>query len=717
MRIGLACSGSTTHNDDAKRSLPLHLIKPLLELPFEFHLLQKEVRSNDEEFLAEHLQVKIHHKDLADFSDTAALIAEMDLVISVDTSVAHLAGALGKPVWILLAWKADWRWLLDRADSPWYRTATLFRQPEMGNWKAVVENVCRELSVKILQDQPAAYFYSGNEFYTLKRFGEALAHYDYAISLNPTLAEAYCNRGAVLNELERFDDALLSYDRAISLNPKYAEAYSNRGIALNKLKRFDDALLSYDCAISLNPKYAEAYCNRGAVLNELKRFDDALLSYDCAISLNPKYAEAYNNRGIVLNKLKRFDDALLNYDCAIALKTDYAESYYNRGVILDELMCFDEALLSYDHAISLNPKYAEAYSNRGVTLNKLKRFDEALINYDKAISLKPDLIEGYWNKAFLKLILGDYELGWQLHEWRWKSFLKKHVREFSEPLWLGDASISGKTLLIYAEQGIGDVIQFCRYVYAATALGAKVILEVYSPLVSLLSTLGDNILVVDMGASLPVFDFQCPVMSLPLAFKTSIKTVPVKIPYLFVDVDKQNIWKERLGIKTKKRIGLVCSGSTIYPEDAQRSISLHLFESLLELPFEFHLLQKEIRSNDETFLAENSHIQTHQENLFDFSCTAALVKEMDLVISVDTSVAHLAGALGCPVWVLLAWNADWRWLLDRSDSPWYPTATLFRQPEMGNWKAVIDDVCRRLSSDPSATKDTLIVENDAGLSC
>ena len=581
MRIGLACSGSTTHNDDAKRSLPLHLIKPLLELPFEFHLLQKEVRSNDEEFLAEHLQVKIHHKDLADFSDTAALIAEMDLVISVDTSVAHLAGALGKPVWILLAWKADWRWLLDRADSPWYRTATLFRQPEMGNWKAVVENVCRELSVKILQDQPAAYFYSGNEFYTLKRFGEALAHYDYAISLNPTLAEAYCNRGAVLNELERFDDALLSYDRAISLNPKYAEAYSNRG----------------------------------------------------------------------------------------------------------------------------------------VTLNKLKRFDEALINYDKAISLKPDLIEGYWNKAFLKLILGDYELGWQLHEWRWKSFLKKHVREFSEPLWLGDASISGKTLLIYAEQGIGDVIQFCRYVYAATALGAKVILEVYSPLVSLLSTLGDNILVVDMGASLPVFDFQCPVMSLPLAFKTSIKTVPVKIPYLFVDVDKQNIWKERLGIKTKKRIGLVCSGSTIYPEDAQRSISLHLFESLLELPFEFHLLQKEIRSNDETFLAENSHIQTHQENLFDFSCTAALVKEMDLVISVDTSVAHLAGALGCPVWVLLAWNADWRWLLDRSDSPWYPTATLFRQPEMGNWKAVIDDVCRRLSSDPSATKDTLIVENDAGLSC
>ena len=499
--------------------------------------------------------------------------------------------------------------------------------------------------------------------------------------MNPNIAEVYCNRGVVFNEFKRFDEAVFSYDQAISLNPNIAEAYYNRGVALNELKRFDEAILSYHQAISLKPDYAEAYCNRGVALENLKRFDEALLNHDCAISLNPNIAESYSNRGIVLNKLQRFDEAMLSYNQAIALKPDYAESY----------------------------------ANRASTLVDRKQFNEALVDCDYAIALDSNCAKSYWNKSWIKLSLGDYKLGWELYEWRWKSYQKEYVREFSQPLWLGDSSISGKMVLIYDEQGLGDVIQFCRYILMVKDLGARVIFEVPSSLVSLMSTLNDGVIIVEKGKTLPAFDFQCPIMSLPLAFKTTIESIPVNLPYLFSDPKKT--WKKRLGIKTKKRIGLVCSGSTLNHNDIQRTISLHLFKPLLDLPFEFHLLQKEIRSDDKTFLSEHSQIQTHQENLIDFSDTAALIKEMDLVISVDTSVAHLAGALGCPVWILIAWKPDWRWLLDRTDSPWYPTATLFRQPEMGDWDGVIGNICQRLSSDPSAAKDTLVIKNNAGLSC
>jgi hypothetical protein len=320
----------------------------------------------------------------------------------------------------------------------------------------------------------------------------------------------------------------------------------------------------------------------------------------------------------------------------------------------------------------------------------------ALLNYDQAIALTPHLTESYWNKSLIKLTLGDYELGWELYEWRWKSSLKEYVREFSEPLWLGETSISGKTLLIYAEQGLGDVIQFCRYTRMVKDLGAKIVLEVPSSLVSLMTTLKDDIIITKRGDPFPAFDLQCPIMSLPLAFKTTVESIPADVPYLFSDPKKT--LKKCLGVKTKKRIGLVCSGAESHKEDTKRSIPLHLFKPLLDLPFEFHLLQKEIRVTDEAFLAENSLIQTHQENLVDFSDTAALIKEMDLVISVDTSVAHLTGALGCPVWILLPWKAEWRWLLDRTDSPWYPSATLFRQPGMGDWDGVIADIYQRLNN-------------------
>ncbi len=421
-----------------------------------------------------------------------------------------------------------------------------------------------------------------------------------------------------------------------------------------------------------------------------------LLCYEQAIELQPDLADAYCSRGIVLTELNRFEEALMSYNRAVALKPDFAIAYSNRGNILSNLKRFEEALENYNCAISLAPDFVNAYCNRGAALKEIKRFDEALADCDYAISIEPNCHTVYWNKAFIKLMLGDYEEGWMLYEWRWKTFLKHCVRTFNQSFWHGDEPISGKTILIYSEQGLGDVIQASRYVLMLNALGAKVILEVPASLTSIMRTLKGDIEVVESGSHLPNFDFQCPVMSLPLAFKTTVESIPGDVPYLFSDITKQKEWQDRLGQKTKKRIGIVCSGSTTHDDDSKRSIPLKFMSELLNLPFEFHILQKEIRPDDAAVLIEFPHVNIHHENLMDFSDTAALIDEMDLVISVDTSVLHLAGALGKTVWGMIPWVPDFRWLLDRTDSPWYPTATLFRQPELGNWKRVIEDVCQRL---------------------
>ncbi|MES2252593.1 MAG: tetratricopeptide repeat-containing glycosyltransferase family protein [Pseudomonadota bacterium] len=536
----------------------------------------------------------------------------------------------------------------------------------------------------------------GSACLQLENISEGILLLEESIKIHSNQPIALSNLGNGFYKLMRFSESLIYSDRAIALDPNFAAAHSNRADALAKLTRFDEALVSSEYAITLKPDFAEAYCTRGSILSELNRFDESLLSYDQAITLKSGFFDAYNNRSTVLSELKCFEEALVSCNQAIALNPYSAEVYSNRGAVLKELKRFEEALVSCNQAIELKPDLSEAYNNKGNILKELKRFDESLVSYDCAIMLKTNFSDAYLNKSFVKLLSGNYTEGWTLYEWRWKSVQRKKIRVFDRPLWLGEAPIAGKTVLIYEEQGLGDVIQCCRYAIMLEALGAKVILEVPEPLLSLMSTLQNDITIVTTGETLPAFDFQCPIMSLPLAFKTTIDTIPVNMPYLFSDIDKQKMWKDRLGIKTKPRIGLVCSGAIIHTEDTKRSITLNLFGPLFDLPFEFHLLQKEIRPEDKVFLAEFSHVHTHQENLIDFSDTAALIDEMDLVISVDTSVAHLAGALGKPIWVLLSWVPDFRWLLDRADSPWYPSATLFRQPERGNWEQVIEDVCMRL---------------------
>jgi tetratricopeptide (TPR) repeat protein len=361
------------------------------------------------------------------------------------------------------------------------------------------------------------------------------------------------------------------------------------------------------------------------------------------------------------------------------------------------MLRFDEALMAYEKAIALDTGYAEAHFNQGLALQEMGRLDEAIALYRQSILLNPEFAEGYCNLGFALLKSGDFATGWTLNEWRWRaesSSTFRERREFSEPLWLGKDVIAGKTILLYGEQGLGDSLQFCRYIPMVAALGSKVILEVPAPLVSVCKTLEGVAEVIPFGSVLTPFDYQCPLMSLPLAFATTLDTVPATPGYIKSDAGKVAIWQARLGPKLKPRVGLTWSGQTA-GTNRKRHFPLSLLTPYLSDRFQYFCLQIDIASADQATLDQHPGIFDYGDALRGFANTAALCECMDVVVSVDTSIAHLAGALGKTTWVLLAFDADWRWLANRDDSPWYPTMRLYRQRSRGDWT----DVFERLAAD------------------
>jgi tetratricopeptide (TPR) repeat protein len=525
---------------------------------------------------------------------------------------------------------------------------------------------------------------------------EAIAAYRQAIRLKPDYAEAFKNQGDALKKLKRLDEALKSYDTALAFKPDYAEALINRGNALKELERPEEALKSYDKALALKPGHAEACNNRGVALKELKRFDEALASYDRALALKPDYAEACNNRGNALRELKRLQEAVASYDRALALAPAHGEALYNRGNALQELRRPAEALSSYDRALACRPGYVEACNNRGNALRELKRLDEALASYQGALALRPDYAPAHWNEAIWRLLMADFDRGWEKYEWRWELADELwgvgSTPTFAQPAWDGSGDIAGKTILLHAEQGYGDTIQFCRYVPLVAQKGAKVILAVQPPLERLLSGFGGAQVVLAHGEDQPAFDLHCPLMSLPRAFRTRLETIPPPAPPS-VPPELTKEWAARLRRPGTPRIGIAWSGRPSHKNDHNRSIPLRAMLGLLDLPIELVSLQKEVRGEDQGILDAHAAGITHfGPALTDFLETAALVSSMDVVITVDTAVAHLACTLGRPTWILLPFIPDWRWMLERADSPWYPTARLFRQRAIADWDSVMQEV-------------------------
>ena len=566
---------------------------------------------------------------------------------------------------------------------------------QTGHLQGAIDLIGRAIEINPYQ---ASYYSNlGNVLKKLQRFNDAVECYDKAISLYPDYADAYYNRGNALKELKQLEASVASYDKAIALKSDNAEAYCNRGIAFKELQRLDDAIASYDKAIALNPDYAEAYSNRGIALQRLNQLNAALASYNKAISLQPDFAEAYSNRGIALKELNDLDAAVASYDKAIELKPDYAEAYSNRGNALKDLNQLEDSVVSYDKAIALSPSLAEAYSNRGNALKDLKQLDAALLSYEKAIALNPDYAEAYWNKSLLLLLTGQLIPGFNLYEWRWKSDeIHKLKRNFSQPLWLGEEPLIGKTILLHSEQGLGDSIQFCRYVKMVSDLGANVFFEVQKSLLPLLKrNFSQLATLISKDDALPEFDVHCPVMSLPLAFNTNLNSIPYPNSYLEAEADRVASWKFRLNSGTFK-IGISWQGSKGTKADVGRSFDLILFEKIAMLPnVQLISLQKGFGSEQLKNTPQNMKVIDLGSELDAdgaFLDSSALMMSLDLVITSDTALAHLAGALGIKTWVVLKYVPEWRWLLDRQDSPWYSSITLYRQQKLGEWQPVFDQM-------------------------
>jgi len=481
-------------------------------------------------------------------------------------------------------------------------------------------------------------------------------------------------------------------ERALELEPDSPIAHYTRARMLRELRRDEEAYISLCEAIGRDPRLAQAYNERGNIRREQGDLGAAIVDYDRALAVRPDYADAHYHRALVLQDSRQLTAALLAYDRAISLDPRMVEAHNNRGRVLRMLNRPDQALAAYDRALALNPELADVHNNRGVVLKVLRRFEEALASYARAIELRPDHRDAHWNVALLLLLTGHFAEGWPLYEWR-QAFAP---RRFPQPAWLGAVSVAGKRILVHAEQGLGDFIQFCRYVPLLTHAGAEVVLEVPAALKRLASTLRGVSRLVESQEAFPECDLHCAMLSLPLAFRTTVATIPSEVPYLHASPSACVAANRRLGERRRLRVGLAWAGGIDHEDDRNRSLALESVVPLLAIEAEFHALQKEYRSEDRAVLERDGRLLDHHAELSDFADTAALVAAMDLVIAVDTAVAHLAGALGKPVWILITYSPDFRWLLDRSDSPWYPTATLFRQSAPGVWTDVLARVAGRL---------------------
>jgi tetratricopeptide (TPR) repeat protein len=573
----------------------------------------------------------------------------------------------------------------------------------------------------------------GNLLRELERYEEALDCYDRALDATPDDAQVLNNRGVALQQMGRHEEALESCARALALRPGYAEAFNNRGISLQALGLFELALESFDKAMAAKPGDPLALNNRGNALLNLGRFAEALASYELAIRAEPADAQAFSNRGAVLHELGRHDEALASCDRALALRPGFAQALSIRGHALQSLgrdvealaahqeafaiepgfaaalgignalqalQRYEEALASYDRALAITPDRVEALNNRGNSLQALNRHEEALQDYARAIALKPHDAQAHWNEGLARLALGDFARGWEKYEWRWQNHkldLAPYVD--ASPAWQGTQDIHGKTVLLYPEQGLGDAIQFIRYAPQVAALGARVHVACHESLCRLFESVQGVAGVVAPGSDLPSFDCHAALMSLPLAFKTVQQTIPAQVPYLFADATQVRGWHGRLDPRRSGlNVGLAWMGNPKFPGARAKSCPVERLAPLLDLQGTcFFSLQKGDAARDAVKLNHHDRQVTDwTPELNDFSNTAALICALDLVITIDTAVAHLAGALGKPVWILLPYAADWRWLRGRNDSPWYPSARLFRQSRIGDWDSVLQNVAQEL---------------------
>ena len=532
----------------------------------------------------------------------------------------------------------------------------------------------------------------GVTFKQLGRLADAEVSYCKALTIDPDFAEAHNNLGNALQEQGRLIDAEVSYRRALEIRPDSAETHSNLGNTLREQGQIGDAEVCCRRAVEIKPDFADAHSKLGNALQEQGRFADAEASYRRAIEIKPDFAVAYTNLGNTLREQDRLTEAEASHRRALEVKPDFAEAHGNLGVTLQEQGRLAEAEASYRRALAIRPDYPEAHNSMGVALNDLGRLDEAIVSFDRALAVKPEQTEFVWNRALAYLLKGDLRRGFKEYECR-ENLPEMKTWHFRQPVWDG-SRIEGKTLLVHAEQGFGDAIQFARYLpFVTHASGAAIVLECQPELTSLFRSLKGVNRIVARGEPLPDFDFHIPLLSLPRIAGTTLETIPFAWPYLAAPPKAGFPVHKPEG--TRLSVGIAWAGRPAHKRDRNRNRSMDFthFLPLADFPgVTLYSIQKGERADDRLTVAGGDRVRDLREAIGDFGDSAGVLTQLDLVVTVDSAPAHLAGALGIPVWVLLPFTKDWRWLLDREESPWYPTMRLFRQSEPGDWDGVFERV-------------------------
>jgi Tfp pilus assembly protein PilF len=529
--------------------------------------------------------------------------------------------------------------------------------------------------------------------------------------LQPHHAALHNNRGNTLKELRRLPEALQSYTLALAIEPGNVETLHNRAVAYSLLGGHVEALRDYDELLAFRGEYAPDLIGRGAALVALHRNAEALIPLQRAIEQLPGDAEAHIQHGVALLRLKRYEEALASFDRALAIQSDLPDVLNNRGAALVELDRPEEALITFQRAVALSGVSADTYNNLGLVQRSLGRYYEAMASFRQTLSRKPADPAASFALAFVHLTVGGFKEGWPLYEARFQEpTLAVPTRDFDVPRWDGRESLLGKTLLVHAEQGLGDAIHFCRYLPLLASKGINVVFEVMPSLKALMRSLPGTVQVIGRGERILSVDYHCPLLSLPLALGTDLATIPADVPYLKSDPERVARWATRLQAIPGLRVGICWQGNPVVEQliwARGRSIPLAELAPLAQVSgVSLVSLQKGPGSEqlrDVTFYDRVLDLGSELDHGPDaFLDTAAVMASLDLVISTDTSIAHLAGALARPTWIALPAVAEWRWLRDRSDSPWYPTLRLFRQSRRRNWQAVVAELVAALT--PLASK-------------
>jgi len=781
--IGVAWRGGPAYEHDQFRSIQLDTLTPLLSLTnCRFISLQKERNLDELAALPNDVPLLEPPMDLSDLGATAALVANLDLVITVDTMIAHLAGTMGKTVWLLLPKGADWRWLEGTDTSPWYPTARLFRQNSPGDWARLISKVSKEVvkqgyakaapktkkrrkttqkevvpkrhirasqhinegrfeageallnkALKKTPTDPQALYLLGTSRLMNNDFSRAADFLQQAVQADATQSEYFSNLGAALRRTGNIQGAIDAYQQALKITPDNAVAINNLGNVLLQIGRIEDAEKSFQRAVSIVPEYADAYRNLAEICRQKKQYDQALKFADLANRYRKNYTEAHLVQAAILRDQGNYKEAIVKCREVLGQAPRAADAHIMMGTVLLEMgqleraeaylrgaftlskgnvqagaqlgRCLtqqnriEEALAVGLEVVKVNPNSALAHRNLGNVFKEAGNLGEAQKSLEYAVELAPHDGTTHMELAFCLIHKGDLEYGYREYEWRFKT-AERLGRTFPKPDWDGTTSPKGKTVLVYCEQGMGANIMYSRYLPMLAKKGAGIILETYPPLKKILSTVDGVDQVFVRNEKIPDYDYQASMLSMPFLFGTKPDNIPSGTPFLKADPEKVAYWADKLKRDKRPLIGIAWQGNPRFGGDTPRSMPLRHYIPLLRSDaFRVVSLQVGFGREQLVHLPEDIDVEDPANELRDFTDTAALMENLDLILSTDTAVTHMAGALNRPAWILLSHTPDWRYQQTRPDFPWYPTLRLFRQKKRGDWDQVVADVMKAMKKE------------------